>query len=95
MYKRGDWVVYRMQKYSGRPGPRATQVEPEPHGEKYVYHVEKFWTVADVLPDGQLVLVTRRGKRHVLRADDPQLRPARWWERLTYRSRFPALQDEA
>jgi len=95
MYKRGDWVVYRMQKYSASPGPRAANVEPEPHGEKYVYHVEKFWTVADVQPDGQLVLVTRRGKRHVLAPNDPQLRPARWWERLVYRSRFPVLGDEA
>lgn len=34
---------------------------------------------------------TRRGKRHVLRTDDPALRPARWWERWFWGNRFPAL----
>lgn len=91
MYKPGDPVVYRMQKYSGRPGPRAADIQPEPHGEKYVYTVEKFWKVAEILHDGQLVLITRRGKRHVIAPNDPQLRRARWWERMLYRYRFPQI----
>jgi hypothetical protein len=91
MYKPGDRVVYTATKHSAHPGPRAEAVEPEPHGEGYSYHVKKYWVVLEVQTGGALKVVTRRGKHRLLPAGDPQLRPARWWERLFLGSRFPAL----
>ncbi len=86
--KPGDWVVYTKPKYGVAPGPRAKEVSPNRHGEGYSYVVEKFWIVAESLSDGRLKLRTRRGKEHVVRADDSNLRRARWWERWYYRDRF-------
>jgi len=39
--------------------------------------------------DRSVELVTRRGKHHIVDADDPNLRAASWWERLLFRDRFP------
>ena len=86
--KPGDWVVYVKPKYGIAPGPRAKEVTPNRHGEGYTYVVEKFWVVDDLLPDGRLKLKTRRGKDHVIRSDDANLRRARFWERWCYRERF-------
>ncbi len=86
----GDPVIFRVCKTSTDPGPRAQEVHPSQHGEWYSYQVDKFWAVAEVLSDGTLKLVTRRGKQHTVSADDPRLRTARWWERWIYRSRFPS-----
>lgn len=91
-YNPGDPVVFRMSKHSTEPGPRATDIHPAPHGDTYSYLVNKYWTVAEVHTSGEVLLVTRRGKRHLVAADDPRLRPARWWERLLYRHRFPGVQ---
>lgn len=88
----GDPVVYRATKHSAHPGPRAQEVTAEKCGEGYSYVVDKFWVVAETRPDGQVVLQTRRGKIHQLSADDPRLRPARWWERFWFRGRFPSLK---
>ena len=90
--KNGDPVIFVVSKNSVDPGPRAKQVHPAPAGETYSYTVEKFWTVAEVRPDGHVVLVTRRGKQHEVDINDPRLRPARWWERWIYRNRFPSLK---
>lgn len=87
-YHPGDWVIYRKTKYSEQPGRRARSINPSAHGEKYSYTVDKFWVVIDVQNDCQLVVTTHKGKRHVITADDPLLRHARWWERLIYRKRF-------
>ena len=87
--KTGDWMIYRKTKFSTTPGPRASAVAPSRHGEGYSYIVDKFWVVAETLGDNRLRLRTRRGKEHVIRADDPNLRPARWWENLFFGSRFP------
>ena len=84
----GDRMVYQKTKYSPSPGPRAKAVAPTEHGEGYSYLVDKLWIVSEVLPDGRLKLRTRRGKEHIVRADDPNLRPARLWERWVYRRRF-------
>jgi hypothetical protein len=92
MYKPGDRVVYLATKHSAHPGPRAEDVEPEPHGEGYTYHVKKYWMVTGVTPDGWLTVVTRRGKQRRVLANDPRLRPARWWELLFLRRRFPAFE---
>jgi hypothetical protein len=87
-YQTGDWVIYRKSKQSPLPGPRAQQVNPSPRGEVYSYVVDKFWIVTEVLPGNRLKLRTRRGKEHELPADDPNLRPVRFWERWLYHQRF-------
>jgi hypothetical protein len=88
-FRGGEPVIYRMWKHSVRPGPRARGVLPAPKGEDYAYYVEKFWTVVEELPNGTLVVLTRRGKYHVVRRDDPRLRRPSVWERLWFGSRFP------
>lgn len=89
--KRDDWVIYRKQKVSSSPGPRASDVRPASKGDSYRYIVDKYWVVEEVLESGEVKLRTRRGKRNIVSADDPQLRVARWWERLLYRGRFEAI----
>ena len=91
--KTGDWVIYRKQKVSSSPGPRAQSTMPAAKGENYNYIVEKFWVVCAVA-DGMAELVTRRGKRHRVPLDDHRLRRARWWERLIHGSRFRAVQEQ-
>src|SRR5262249_54972222 len=54
--------------------------------------VDKCWRVDEALLDGQIVVRTRRGKRHTLSADDPHLRPVSWWEWLLCWHRFPPLE---
>lgn len=90
-YQKGDWVVYRKQKVTTHPGPRASNVAPAPAGETYWYTVDKFWVVVDVEKNGDLVLRTRRGKQHTIRSGDRALRKASLWECLLYRSRFRAI----
>ena len=85
----GDVVVYRKQKTSAHPGPRARDVQPATHGDSYAYAVEKFWRVVAVRSDHTLVVRTRKGKQHTVAAGDPNLRRARWWERLLFRHRVP------
>lgn len=91
MYRRGDRVVYIATKHSAHPGPRAEAVQPEQHGEGYWYDVKKYWLVVQVGADGLLTVITRRGKERSIEASDPRLRPARWWEMLFLRDRFPTL----
>ena|SRR5688572_16309746 len=95
MYKTGDRVVYLAIKHSAHPGRRAEQVQPEPHGEGYSYGVKKYWLVARTEAGGTVTVITRRGKERTLPADDPRLRPARWWESLFFGERFPKPGDGA
>ena len=88
-YEKGDPVVYVMTKQSEHPGPRATNVQPAPHGDTYRYQVDKYWRVKDVLPDGEILIVTRRGKERLVRTDDPSLRKPNWLERVFRSDRFP------
>lgn len=87
----GDWVIYHKTKWSAEPGPRAKNVTPSAGGDQYVYNVDKFWVVEETKDDGSVVLITRRGKRHVLDKELPSLKRANWIERLRYRSRFEAV----
>jgi hypothetical protein len=89
-YKVGDKVVYTRDKYTPRPGPRAKNVFASPNGEAYQYQVEKYWIVADVRPDGFILLKTRRGKNHLVATDDPRLRKASLFDRLWKSHLFPA-----
>jgi hypothetical protein len=92
-YQPGDPVIFRATKFTSHPGPRAKHVTPAPRGEFYEYEVDKFWVVAEVREDGQLLLKTRRGKEHVVEPDAPRLRRPRWWELLWWRKKFPSLKD--
>ncbi len=96
MFALGDQLIFRQSKNSPHPSPRARKVRPSSKGDDYSYVVDKFWIVAETLPSGEIVAQTRRGKRRVLSADDPNLRRANWLERIIYRNRFPRLSaDEA
>ncbi|MCH5376605.1 MAG: hypothetical protein JJ992_21760 [Planctomycetes bacterium] len=85
----GEPVIYRKFKYGASPGPRASQIAPDPRGELYAYHVDKFWIVEEQPDETMLIVLTRRGKRHRVRVDDPNLRRPNWWERWCYAARFP------
>jgi hypothetical protein len=88
-FKVGEPVIFTKSKYGLHPGPRAREVMPAPHGDTYAYQVDKFWIVESKDELGRLVLRTRRGKQHVVAADDERLRRPTLWERLRYRARFP------
>jgi len=85
----GDWVVYRKQKSSTSPGPRAKGVYPSPKGELYHYVVDKYWVVQSIREDGTLELRPRQGKVHLIDPSDFRLRRAAWWERLLLARKFP------
>ena len=87
-YRPGDRVVYCRMKHKTHPSRRARDVRPSVHGDDYSYYVEKFWVVSEVLPDGRLCLRTPRGRKHVVDADDPNLRHASWLDKIRYRYRF-------
>lgn len=91
-FQQGEHVIYCVEKHTARPGRRAKYVRPEPRGEYYDYCVDKLWAVAEVYQDGAVRLVTRRGKSHVVRSDDPKLRRPNILERLVYRNRFPVVR---
>ena len=88
-YSPGDPVIFHKTKYSPTPGPRAREVSPSPHGDDYGYIVDKYWLVKECRPDGMVLLITRRGKEHLVKEDSPNLRHANWWEKFVHRGRFP------
>jgi hypothetical protein len=59
-----------------------------PRGENYVYVVDKYWIV-DKVDGEELTLLTRTGKANVVKADDENLRRAKWWEKFFLKERFP------
>jgi hypothetical protein len=91
----GDWAVYRKSKVSTSPGPRATNVFASRKGDTYTYIVDKFWVVQELLPDGELRMRTARGKTHVIRQDDPNLRRPSFVQRLVWRNRFLRIAESA
>ncbi len=90
-FRRGDIVVVARQKFSTSPGPRAREVSPASSGDSYSYIVDKFWLVKSC-EDGELRLLTRTGKEHVISADDFRVRKPTIWERLFSRTRFPSRE---
>lgn len=94
-YHVGDRVVFTRDKYTPCPGPRAKNVFATPNGETYHYQVDKYWVVVEVRADGGLVVETRRGKTHVVRPDNPQLRKASLYERLFKQRLFPHPSPQA
>lgn len=93
-FQPGDPVVYRKTKHSPLPGPRAEQIIPSRGGDDYAYCVDKYWTVRELTDENELLVVTRRGKTHLLSTDDPNLRHANLWERWFMGGRFPATDPE-
>jgi hypothetical protein len=91
----GDYVIFRVTKFSSEPGPRAQSVHPARFGDTYNYEVDKFWTVRAILDTGTLELVTRRGKVHLVSPEDPRLRKANFWEVFLNRKRFPSVKSPA
>ena len=57
-----------------------------------MYEVDKFWVVAESRP-GEVLLITRRGKQHVVERGNPALRRPNWLRRRLYRDRFPKLEE--
>ena len=90
-FHRGDVVVYRKQKSSTSPGPRAKDIHASSGGEGYRYVVDKYWIV-EAVEDEAMLLRTRRGKVNRVPFDDPRVRPARLWERWVHRDRFEQLR---
>ena len=84
-FEKGDRVVFRKAKFTPHPGQRAQKIRPTANGDDYCYVVEKFWIVANVM------LPTRRGKTHVIDAQDPNLRHATLWDRIRHRAHFNQL----
>jgi len=91
----GDGIVYRKQKLSAHPSPRAYDIRPSGQGETYRYFVDKYWTVENVLRDGRIIVTTRTNKHHYLSPNDPNLRKAGPLVRLRCWKRFPALRAAA
>ena len=92
-FKRGDLLIYKKQKHSDHPGPRAHNTAASVQDGVFSYVVDKYWIVVEVYDDGTLEAQTRTGKRHRISADDPNLRLATWWQRIWHRSRYPQLED--
>lgn len=90
-YRVGDPVVYRKSKVSIHPGARARDVFPSEHGDDYSYHVDKYWTVAELPNAGHVTVLTRTGKRHLISVADPLLHKASLLERLVHWGKFPPL----
>jgi len=92
-FEAGDPVVYHKTKTSTHPGPRAESVRPAAHGDSYSYTVDKYWTVSALVDDETVELRTRTGKVHHMSIHDPNLRKARFYERMFLRNRFPDLES--
>lgn len=92
-FHEGDWVIYRKQKSSASPGPRAEMLAPTTKGETYHYVVEKYWIVNQIQEDGSVQIRTRKGKRHTVEPDDPRLYKPSWWQRWLLAPRFRAVEQ--
>ncbi len=91
----GALVVYRRTEISAQPAPNARQIAPTPSGEGYSYCVDKYWQVKQINADGTLLVRTRGGGEHTVRADDPNLRHASFVERLMLARTFEPTRRSA
>ena len=87
----GDLVVYRMQKTSIHPGPRAKNIYAASKGDTYTYFVDKYWVVTELLDTESMMVKTRRGKQREISLEDPNLRKASLWDRFFWQHRFPTF----
>ncbi len=86
--EKGEFVIFRKSKASTHPSPRARNIQPARHGDTYYYIIDKLWKVVRVFDDDTIEIETRRGKRHCVSKNSPQLRKARFIDRLLLRDRF-------
>jgi hypothetical protein len=91
-FKPGDLLVYKKQKHSNQPGPRAHSTAASVQDGVFSYVVDKYWIVTAV-DDDTLEVLTPGQKRHRLKMSDPNLRRVNWWQRFWYRSRFRQLKQ--
>ncbi len=89
----GDPVIYSVTKQSNHPGPRARSISASGTGDVYTYVVDKFWRVKRIMENGDLLLVTRRGKEHQVNPADPLLKRPNLLQRWLLASRFPAINS--
>jgi hypothetical protein len=93
-FRPGDCVIFSLHRRSTHPRLGAKEIQPERHGEGYLYLVDDFWLVTQSR-GAQVVVKTSRGRFHLLETDDTRLRLASWWQRLIFRHRFPKLEPIA
>ena len=84
-FTRGDFVVYY------EPAPRRPALV-EPAGGGSAHFTTHYLTVRESSKKGTLVLQAHSGQLIVTHNQNPDLRRARWWERLVHGSRFPRLE---
>lgn len=90
----GDLLVYRRTEFGTHPAPGARDIAPSANGEGYTYCVTKYWIVVESRSDGTLLVQSRGGHQHEVRADDPSLRKANIFERLWILRRFNQVTPE-
>jgi len=86
---KGDRIIYKKNKISAHPTPRARDVHPSSGGDDYHYVVDKYWIVTDIIDEQTIEAMTRTGKKHRLSVRDPRLRKAGLFSRLFHYSHFP------
>lgn len=82
VFEKNDWILYRKQVSSERPGPRARNIQPSKRGDLYNYFVDRIWQVVEVQPDGTMIARGPKGKEHELKQDDPRVHRIGWFKRL-------------
>ncbi|MGL4555496.1 MAG: hypothetical protein ACRC33_30370 [Gemmataceae bacterium] len=85
----GAAIIYRRYRTATRLRRKAQDIFPSANGDSYTFAVDKYYRVEEVLPDGRVVVRTRRGKRRTLNPADPAMRRPSWWEWLWCWHRFP------
>jgi hypothetical protein len=88
-YNKGDRIIYKKNKVSAHPTPRARDVHPSSHGDDYHYVVDKYWIVTDIIDEKTIEAMTRTGKKHRLNVEDPRLSKAGFFSRIFNYSDFP------
>lgn len=91
-FKVGDKVVFKKTRNRMHPGRKAHDIYPSAHGDYYTYLVDKYRKVQAVTPDGQVVLVSPKGKTQVMDAGSPCLKKAGWIDRLLHYKVFAKIR---
>jgi hypothetical protein len=91
-FSRGDCVIFDEVPQTASIESRSGGELDSATGEESAYIVQHYMTVRESSQKGTVVLQTKSGKMHVTLNTNPNLRRARWWERVLYRDRFPQLK---
>lgn len=82
---KNDWILYRKQVTSVKPGKRAVDIKPAKRGDFYNYFVNRIWQIVDVRKDGTLVARGPKGKVHKLDYNDPRVQRIGWFRRALFK----------